>query len=101
MDHFKRNINQALEVSNQLHQAATQKMWDKLEALIEIRDKTTDIAFPENLPEALYEEARRAFSIIKKQHDEVTELSKEEAQDQKKATIASKRGRQSVQSYLD
>lgn len=101
MTHYRNNIEQALRASEDLFLAVTEQQWDKVEGLIRLRDQAVDIAFPDNLPVSYYKEARQAFSTIRRQQFEVVEISKNTKRTRKNETIGEKRGRRSIQSYLD
>ncbi|MAZ88272.1 MAG: hypothetical protein CL693_11540 [Cellvibrionaceae bacterium] len=101
MNHFKKNIEQALQASMRLHQAVKDKQWDQVESLVSIRDKAADIAFPDNLPKSYYDEAKRAFNVIQTQQEEILVLSQKEESQQKAATVNGKRNQNLIKSYLD
>ncbi len=101
MNHFKENIEQALEASNRLYKAVKDKQWDQVESLASIRDKASDIAFPNDLPKEHYEEARRAFSLIQGHQEEILALSQTETEQQRAVTANGKRNQKMAQSYLE
>ncbi len=100
MSHYKENIEQALQASNHLYDAVKDKRWDQIESLASIRDKASDIAFPDDLPKEYYEEARRVFRLIQNQQEEILALSQTEIAQQRTATANGKRNKKMVQSYL-
>jgi len=100
MIHYRNNIDQALSVSDQLYNAVKESQWDSVESLITQRDLAVDIAFPDNLPEEFYDEARQAFSAIQNQQEEITVLTGLKLKQHKHSTINEKRGKKSIQTYL-
>jgi len=100
MNHYRNNIDQALNISNKLYSAVQESQWDSVESLITQRDLAIDIAFPDDLPEEFYDEARQAFTAIRDQQDEITKLTNLKHKQQKHSTINEKRSKKSIQTYL-
>lgn len=100
MDHFRKNLEQAQNVSRELLEAVEDERWTDVPGLIAQRDKAVEIAFPENLPVAYHAEAQKVFSLINTHQETVLSLSTRELSLQKDKNDKTKKGKKVIQSYL-